>query len=188
MSSRPCATSTTTGRSSTSFRRKRWTTSGASFWADARALLGTLEGRLLIDKLPLNLIDLVCAERLLPEARVIVALRDPRDVCLSCFMQFFKLNDPMANFLDLGKTTETDAAVMDLWLRYREALALPWIESRYEDLIADFDHTVRRVLDFIGLPWHDDMARYREEAQTRGITTPSYRHVTGKLSNRAIDR
>lgn len=160
----------------------------ADFWADAQALLGPLEGRLLIDKLPLNLIDLGCAERLLPEARVIVALRDPRDVCLSCFMQFFKLNDPMANFLDLRTTAETYAAVMDLWLRQREVLALPWLEYRYEDLIADFDGTVRRVLDFLGLAWHDDMAGFREKAAKRGIATPSYRQVTGELYNRAIGR
>lgn len=160
----------------------------ADFWSDAQALLGALEGRLLIDKLPLNLVELACAERLLPEARVIVALRDPRDVCLSCFMQFFQLNDPMANFLDLGKTAETYAAVMDLWLRYRETLALPWIEYRYEDLITDFDGTLRRVLDFIGLAWHDDMAQFREKAEKRGIATPSYRQVTGDLYSRAIGR
>lgn len=160
----------------------------AAFWSDASALLGSLEGRLLIDKLPLNLVDLGCAERLLPAARVIVALRDPRDVCLSCFMQFFKLNDPMANFLDIGRTAETYAAVMDLWLRYRESLSLPWLEYRYEDLIADFDGTVRTVLEFIGLAWHDDMARYRDKAEKRDIATPSYRQVTGALSSRAIGR
>lgn len=160
----------------------------AAFWSDARALLGSLEGRLLIDKLPLNLVDLGCAERLLPAARVIVALRDPRDVCLSYFMQFFKLNDPMANFLDIGRTAETYAAVMDLWLRYRESLSLPWLEYRYEDLIADFDGTVRTVLEFIGLAWHDDMARYRDKAEKRDIATPSYRQVTGALSSRAIGR
>lgn len=158
------------------------------FWSDARALVGPLEGRLLIDKLPLNLIDLGCAERLFPEARVIVALRDPRDVCLSCFMQFFKLNDPMANFLDLDRTAETYAAVMELWLRYRERLSLPWMEYRYEDLITDFDGTLRRVLEFAGLSWSEDLAGFREKARKRGIATPSYRQVTGDLYTRAIGR
>ena len=41
----------------------------------------------LVDKLPLNIVDLGLANLLFPSARVVVALRDPRDVVLSCFMQ-----------------------------------------------------------------------------------------------------
>jgi tetratricopeptide (TPR) repeat protein len=160
----------------------------ALFWQRAEAVAGPLGGRLLIDKLPLNLVDLGYANLLFPEARVLVALRDPRDVCLSCFMQRFQLNDSMVNFLDLRQTALTYEAVMALWLHYRDVLTLPYSEYRYESLVEDFDGVVRQVLDFIGVGWHDEVARYREKSLGRAISTPSYRDVTGVLYRRAAGR
>jgi hypothetical protein len=103
-------------------------------------------------------------------------------------MQFFRLNDPMVNFLDLERTARTYAAVMKLWLSYREALSLPWHEYRYEDLVDDFEGSLRGVLDFIGLAWHDDVARYRELVVQQDFATPSYRQVTRDLYKGAIGR
>ena len=160
----------------------------ARFWSEADSIVGPRDGRILVDKLPLNIVDLGFANCLFPEARVVVALRDPRDVCLSCFMQFFRLNDPMVNFLDLERTARTYAAVMKLWLSYREALSLPWHEYRYEDLVDDFEGSLRGVLDFIGLAWHDDVARYRELVVQQDFATPSYRQVTRDLYKGAIGR
>jgi hypothetical protein len=131
------------------------------FWSSAEEAVGPLDGRILVDKLPLNIVDLGLANIVFPQARVLVALRDPRDVCLSCFMQYFLLNDAMVNFLDLRQTARTYAAVMDLWLHYREILTLPYREYRYEDLIEDFDGIVRQTLDFIGVGWHEEVTRYR---------------------------
>ena len=158
------------------------------FWSCAEEAVGPLDGRVLVDKLPLNIVDLGLANILFPRARVLVALRDPRDVCLSCYMQYFLLNDAMVNFLDLRQTAETYRAVMGLWLHYRESLTLPVSEYRYEDLIEDFDGTVRQVLDFIGVGWHQEVARYREKSLGRAINTPSYRNVTGALYSRAMGR
>ena len=158
------------------------------FWSAAEEAAGPLDGRLLVDKLPLNIVDLGLANLLFPRARVLVALRDPRDVCLSCFMQYFLLNDAMVNFLDLRQTARTYAAVMDLWLHYRASLSLPYLEYRYEDLVEDFDGVVRRVLEFVGVGWHEEVARYREKSQGQAINTPSYRHVTGAVYGRAVGR
>lgn len=158
------------------------------FWSTAETVAGPLSGRLLVDKLPLNIVDLGLANVLFPQARVLVALRDPRDVCLSCFMQYFRLNDAMVNFLDLRQTGHTYAAVMGLWLHYRETLTLAYREYRYEDLIEDFDGVVRGALDFLGVGWHDDVARYREKSVGRAISTPSYRNVTGAVYKRSVGR
>jgi tetratricopeptide (TPR) repeat protein len=158
------------------------------FWTGAEQAVGPLDGRLLVDKLPLNIVDLGLANLLFPRARVLVAVRDPRDVCLSCFMQYFLLNDAMVNFLDLRQTARTYAAVMDLWLHYRASLTLPYLEYRYEDLVDDFDGVVCRVLDFIGVGWHAEVARYREKSLGQAISTPSYRHVTGAVYTRSVGR
>lgn len=158
------------------------------FWARAEDLLGPLDGKVLVDKMPLNLVNLGLANGLFPDARVLVALRDPRDACLSCFMQRFQFSDAMANFLDLESTATAYEAVMALWLHYREALSAPWREYRYEDLVADFRGTLEGVLAFIGLAWHDDVLAYGERAKEQVITTPSYRQVTRAIDPRAAGR
>jgi len=160
----------------------------ALFWQQAEAVVGPLDGRLLVDKLPLNLVDLGYANLLFPDARVLVALRDPRDACLSCFMQRFRLDDSMINFCRLEQTAETYAAVMGLWLVYRDSLTLPWREFRYEDLVEDFEAEVRGLLGFIGLDWHEAVARYREDSARRSVATPSYRQVTREIYRDSIGR
>jgi Tfp pilus assembly protein PilF len=150
----------------------------AMFFEEAARLFGPLEGRVLVDKMPLNIVHLGLVACLFPGARVLVALRDPRDVCLSCYMQRFTPNDAMVNFLDLGQTAETYAAVMDLWLHYRQVLDLNCLEYRYEDLVSDFEGVLRSVVGFIGLEWRDDVTAFREKtARQAAPTTPSYRQV-----------
>ncbi|MCW9040301.1 MAG: sulfotransferase, partial [Rhodospirillales bacterium] len=158
------------------------------FWTEAEKTVGGLKGRRLVDKLPLNIVDLALVNVLFPDARIVVALRDPRDCCLNCFMQRFAPNDAMVNFLDLEGTGRTYAAVMGLWLRYRDALTTPWHEYRYEDLVGDFDGTVRGVLDFIGVGWDDAVSTYRERTAGRTIATPSYRDVGAEIFDRAAGR
>lgn len=159
-----------------------------AFWTEAEKLCGSIEQHWLIDKLPLNIVELGYANLLFPDGRAVVALRDPRDVCLSCFMQRFTLNDAMRSFVDFGETVRTYTAVMDLWLHYRETLTIPWMEYRYEDLVEDFEGTVTTVLRFIGLDWHPAITTYREQAKERVIRTPSYRGVTDQVYRRSAGR
>jgi hypothetical protein len=160
----------------------------ALFCRQAETVVGPLEDRLLVDKLALNLVDLGYANLLFPEARVLVALRDPRDVSLSCFLQHFQLNDSMIDFTSLEGTVATYVAVMDLWLAYRDSLTLAWREYRYEDLVEDFETVVGGLLAFLGLDWHDAVGRYREQAEQRAISTPSYRQVTREIYKESIGR
>lgn len=159
-----------------------------SFWSLAEAVAGDLSDVDVLDKLPLNTIDLGLIYRLFPDAKVIVSVRDPRDVCLSCFMQFFRPNLSMANFNDLDDTVGLYGAVMDLWLSYRELLPINWIEYRYERFLADPEDELRRIFAFLDLDWTDDIMRYRESAKRRDIGTPSYRDVFSPFYTRAMRR
>lgn len=161
----------------------------AEYWRLARQLVGPeIETRRLVDKLPLNIIDLGLINRLFPDAKIIVALRDPRDVCLSCYMQSFELNQAMVNFLDLGSTTRLYAAVMDLWRHYRALLSLDVFVYRYEDLVDDVEAMARRLLEFLGEPWDPAVLRYHEIAKTQYANTPSYQNVTLPIYRKAIGR
>ena len=53
---------------------------------------------LLIDKMPLNIVHVAMMRRIFPQAKMILALRHPCDVCLSCFMQNFEIGLAMVNF------------------------------------------------------------------------------------------
>ena len=155
----------------------------------AASILGRApRGDVLVDKLPLNLIDLGLINVIFPDARVVVALRDPRDTCLSCFMQHFRLNAAMVNFVNLDWATEFYAEVMGFWLDLRGRLTLEFIEIRYEDTVHDLEGQARRLIDFLGVPWHDDVLHFQEKARQRRIATPSYAAVTEAVHTRAIGR
>ena len=142
----------------------------------------------ILDKLPLNLVFCRAIDQMFPDARLLVALRDPRDVVVSCLMQRFRLNAAMRNFDTLEATVSLYEEVMGLWLESRETLAIPWHEYRYEDLISDQTSTVDGVLEFIGLDRHPTMEGYREIVASQEVATPSYRDVAEPIYNRAVGR
>ena len=165
---------------------KKWQGLFADF---AHDIIGEpLDGRVMIDKTPLNIAEMGLINRLLPNAKIITALRDPRDVCLSCFMQGFQPDDAMTNFNELQSSVQLYELVMEYWLHCRQNMALPWIEFRYEDLTRDFEACSRRVLDFIDIPWSDDIKQYRDGILARPITTPGFRDMTIPMYTHAVGR
>lgn len=143
---------------------------------------------IVVDKMPLNTIDVGLIWRLFPAAKIILALRHPCDVVLSGFMQAFRPNAAMVHFATLEGTATLYAQVMTLWQRYAELLPLSLLATRYEDLVADFAGETRRILGFLGLPWDDAVLSYREQAKTRAIATPSYHQVVQPLYTRSVGR
>ncbi|MCP3671090.1 MAG: tetratricopeptide repeat protein [Gammaproteobacteria bacterium] len=161
----------------------------SQYWERAQHILEEeINGRLLLDKFPLNIIDLGFAYRLFPEAKVIVALRDPRDVCLSCFIQDFSPNSAMANFYDLRESAEYYSKVMGLWLQYKEAVPLDFTYVRYEDLVNDQEGETKRLLDFLNLDWDESVLSYWNKAREKQIETPSYIQVSKPIYKTAKER
>jgi len=152
-----------------------------------RALGAAIGARLLLDKLPLNLVHLGMIRRLFPEARVIVALRDPRDVVLSAFMQVFAPNRAMVRLLDLEEGARFCREVLELWLLYRRCLAGGWCESRYERLVEQPEEASARLLEFLGLDPGERAAGGGGDPR-RALSTPSYLEVAGPVHGRARGR
>ena len=162
----------------------------STYWHRMEESLGgvSLKGKYLLDKLPLNLRHLGLIERLFPEARVLVALRDPRDVCISCYMQAFSLNPAMAQFLTIDDTAEFYATVMGLWLHFRGVLNIKVLETRYEDIVDDLEGAARRILAFVGLEWKPEVMQFYESARKRHIHTPSYESVVQPIYRKSVAR
>ena len=142
-----------------------------------------------VDKLPLNTVHAGLIHRIFPQARFLFAQRHPCDCVLSCFMQNLRLNDAMANFLDLEDAARLYDKVMTLWQQYQAVLPLAVHTVRYESLVEAFEETVAPVLDFLGVDWDDAIKNYAETARQRGrIKTPSYNQVTQPIYTRARGR
>ena len=92
----------------------------------------------------------------------------------------------MASFYTLEGAARLYAAVMDLWLHYREVLDLRYLEYRYEDLVAAPEETARAVIAFMGEAWSDEVLDYRRAAAERYVATPSRQAVAEPLTDRAI--
>ena len=142
----------------------------------------------LLDKLPLNIVHLGLISRLFPEAKILIALRDPRDVCLSCFMQNFTLNQSMRQFLDIHDTTKYYSVVMNLYLHYKKVLNIELLETRYEDIVKDLEASAKRILSYVGVGWDESVLSFDLSAKTRQVHTPSYQGVTQPIYKGAIGK
>ncbi|HUQ36703.1 MAG TPA: tetratricopeptide repeat protein [Aestuariivirga sp.] len=147
------------------------------------------DGKLVVDKLPLNIAHVGIIHRVFPDAKFILALRHPCDCVLSCFMQPFMLNEAMMNFLSLEQSAKLYAAVMELWSAYQRKLDIDVHALKYEDLIQDLESTCKPLIRFLGLEWHDNLRNYQKTALERGrILTPSYNQVVQPLYKQASGR
>jgi tetratricopeptide (TPR) repeat protein len=145
-------------------------------------------GKMLIDKNPSPTARLPVWLRVFPELRVLIALRDPRDVVLSCYFQNIPLNSANVNFLSLDRLAKHYADLMGIWLAVREWPGFSWIETRYEDVVADMPKEGRRVTEFLGLSWHPDQERYYEKSAAKQLYSPTYQDVTRPVYQRSVAR
>ncbi len=145
-------------------------------------------GKLLLEKNPSLTSALPMWLRVFPDLRVIIALRDPRDVVISCYFQNLPLNVANANFLSLDRIAKHYAALMDIWLAVREWEGPLWMETRYEDTVADLEKEGRRVTEFLGLTWDDAQRRFYESSQKQRLHSPTYRDVTRPVYSRSVAR
>jgi hypothetical protein len=151
-------------------------------------LQNPIGNRLLLDKNPSLTALIPAMVRVFPETKFLVALRDPRDVCLSCFMQPLPLNQVSAMFLELGTTVEEYASMMGLWRAMAPRLSNPHLEIRYEDMVADLESAARRVVDFLGLGWHERVLRFNEHARQKLVRSPTYADVAKPVFKGAVGR
>jgi tetratricopeptide (TPR) repeat protein len=148
----------------------------------------TIDNRLLVDKNPALNVLIPAVVRIFPEARFLVALRDPRDVCVSCFMQPLALNPVSSAYLSLEGTVNQYASVMGFWRSILSKLPNPWMEVRYEDLVSDLENSSRRVLEFLDVPWNPEVLRFHEHARNKPVRSPSYAEVVNPVHSRAVGR
>ena len=145
--------------------------------------------KILIDKFPFQTVCLPLINLLFPNSKIIFTHRNPYDTVLSCFQQSFEPNNAMANFRSIESASRIYDLTMSIWLNYKEKLKINHINSKYEELIEDFDKHILKILNFLDVSWDENIKNYRNTAHDRGkINTPSSSQVVQPLYKSSIDK
>lgn len=117
------------------------------------------------DKMPSNLLALGLIGQMFPDCRVVYCRRDPRDTLLSCYFNQFNA-DQISFAYDLD---DLGSAFADYWRmaeHWKRVLKVPILEVQYEEMIADPEGQNRRLIDFVGLEWHDRCLEFHKTKRT----------------------
>lgn len=157
-----------------------------AYWAATKQYGAKRDRRVFVDKLPLNSVILCLVAKLFPQAKILFAVRDPRDVVFSCFRRRFDMNLQMYELLTISNAAAYYDAVMTLSELYREKLNLPTHYIRNEDLVRDFDGHVRKLCQFLDIPFSESMTAFAEKSRERAINTPSATQISRGLYTESI--
>jgi Flp pilus assembly protein TadD len=143
-------------------------------------------GKVFLDRFPMNTLKLPLIARLFPDAVILFAERDPRDVVLSCFRRRFAMSAPMYEFLTLEGAARFYDAVMTFADKVRPTLGQTLHTVRHEALVADFEGEMRKICAAVDLEFTPQMADFGARTATRAIATPSTAQLTGGLSSEGV--
>jgi hypothetical protein len=157
-------------------------TVAARYLADLHALAP--DKTRIVDKMPGNYLYLGLVGLLLPGARIIHCVRDPRDIGLSIFTFRFHGHHGYAHDLtDLGWTIAQQDRLMAHW---RAALPNPVLTVKLADWVTDFAGTLARVLAHLGLP--PDLACEHFYETDNRVRTVSRAQVRQPVNARGLGR
>lgn len=123
-------------------------------------------GSVIVDKNPLITPTVPLLQQVFPRARYIFAVRHPLDVCLSCFLYPFSPNSALAECATVEELAGVYAKVIRIWRLARRHLPLNAIELSYESLVTDFETHSRRLFEFLGITWDEEVPNFARGART----------------------
>ena len=137
-----------------------------------------------IDKMPNNYQHIGLIQLILPNARIIDARRHPMANCFSAFKQLFASGQAFTYDLqELGQYYRAYMTLMDHW---EHVLPGRVLRVQYEEVVADTENQVRRMLDYCGLDFEEQCLRFYETRRT--IRTPSAEQVRQPINTRGLEQ
>lgn len=153
-----------------------------AYLAATNALAGTSERA--IDKMPHNFLVLGWIAMMFPRARIIHCMRDPLDLCVSLYTQYFSDTHSYSRDLAmLGAYYRSYERLMHHWLN---VISDQMMYVHYEDLVGDLEGVSRRMIQHLGLDWHPACLAYHQTR--RVVQTPSRWQVKQPLYSSSIGR
>ncbi|QPG06830.1 sulfotransferase [Salinimonas marina] len=130
-------------------------------------------GRFFIDKMPNNFVHIGLIKKILPNARIIDARRDPLACCFSGYKQLFGDGQEFSYDLqDIGRYYKAYEQLMNHW---HQVLPGQILTVQHESVLDDLEGQVRRLLTFIGVEFEAQCLEFYNTR--RAIKTPSSEQV-----------
>jgi len=137
-----------------------------------------------IDKMPNNFRHIALIHLMLPNAKIIDARRDALSCCFSGFKQLFGEGQQFSyDLTDIGHYYRNYVELMDHW---DKALPGKILRVQYEDVVADLENQVRRILDYCGLPFEQACIDFHNN--TRAVRTPSSEQVRQPIYQSGLEQ
>ena len=147
------------------------------------------EDKIIIDKYPLNLIELGFIKTIFPKSKIVLAVRHPLDCITSCVMTSFKMNEAMVHFENEKTTVNFYNKCFDLLFEYIKFYEIKYHQVKYENVISHFKKEVNNLLKFLNLEFEESINSFHKTALLReNINTPSYDQVTQPIYSSSIKR
>jgi tetratricopeptide (TPR) repeat protein len=157
-----------------------------AYWRRVAQGGANVAGKVFVDKYPLNTLKLPLIARLFPDAKILVACRDPRDIVLSCFRHRFSMSAPIYELLSIQGAARYYDAVMQLLIRFGGALKLDTCLVRHEDLVTEFVREMKRICAFLGVDWDPAMGDFALRTRNRAVLTPSTAQLVRGLNTEGV--
>jgi tetratricopeptide (TPR) repeat protein len=157
-----------------------------AYWRRVAQGGANVAGKVFVDKYPLNTLKLALIARLFPDAKILVACRDPRDIVLSCFRHRFSMSAPIYELLSMEGAARYYDAVMQLLIRFGAALKLDTCLVRHEDLVTEFVREMKRICTFLGVEWDPAMGDFALRTRNRAVLTPSTAQLVRGLNTEGV--
>lgn len=161
---------------------ERFAQFGQQFIEDTRAYRGTAP--YFIDKMPNNFFHIGLIKLILPNAKVIDARRHPMACCFSGYKQLFGEGQEFSYGLEeIGNYYRQYVDLMNHW---DEVLPGFVLRVQHEDVIADLEGQVRRILDFCDLEFEESCVEFHKTKRT--VRTPSAEQVRQPINKSGVDQ
>lgn len=137
-----------------------------------------------VDKLPQNYLHLPLILKALPRAKIVHLTRDPMDSCFASFKQLFA--DAYLHSYDLAEMARHHCRYRGLMDTWRARFPGRFFDISYESVVSELEGNVRRLLDYLELPWEDACLNFHQQAQA--VSTASASQVREPVHMRSVGR
>ena len=169
-------------KSMESLTQEQRETFGNSFIEDTR--MHRKDAPMFTDKMPNNFRHIGLIHLIMPNAKIIDARRYPLDCCFSMFKQLFAQGQEFSYGLaEAGSYYKSYVKLMDHW---DSVLPNKILRVNNEDIIEDLEGQVKRMLDFLELPFEEECISFYET--DRSVRTASSEQVRQPINKKGMGR
>ena len=169
-------------KSMSSLTQKQREDFGKQFIEDTR--MHRKDAPMFTDKMPNNFRHIGLIHLIMPNAKIIDARRYPLDCCFSMFKQLFAQGQEFSYGLsEAGSYYKSYVKLMDHW---DKVLPNKILRVNNEDVIEDLEGQVKRMLDFLDLPFEEECISFYKT--DRSVRTASSEQVRQPINKKGMGR